>query len=312
MEVGRAGKPRRKSKYNNPLKRKIFIVCMLAIPMANFCVFTIYANLGGVFISLFQFDGTREYFVGFENYAKFFRLFWVNSYDQVILTSFAWLPVVLLVMFPLAILFSFFFYKKVPFAKISIILLFLPNIIPAAVMSEFYRRMWDAGGGVVQPGLFTQMFAFVTGREINWLVSYDYVHWALYIYTVWFGFGVNSLLIWGAMSRIPQELVEAAEIDGANLFVEFTRITVPVIWPTLSIVILMYLMTPFTLFSQPLMLAQNGQYGTTTLALLAMNEIRRPDPYYASAIYIMIACVSIPLSILARKGMSKMFTVVEI
>lgn len=301
-----------RNKYRNPLSKKIFIVLMLIVPLSNFCVFTVYGNLGGIPLSLQQFDGAYEKFVGLANYERFFKYFYTLGYDKIIINSFKWLPVVLCVMFPLAVIFSFFFYKKVPFTKISIVLLFLPNIIPGAVMAEFYKRMWDAGGGVVQSGLFTKLFAFIPGREINWLVSYDYANWALYIYTVWFGFGVNSLLIWGAMSRIPQELVESAELDGANLFVEFFNITIPVIWPTLSIVILMYVMTPFNIYTQPLLLAGNGSYGTTTIHLLAMNVLREPDPYYAAAINILVACVSIPTSIIIRKLLNKAFSVVEI
>jgi len=303
---------KKKSKYNNTLGKKIFIAAVLFIPLLNFCVFTIYCNVGGVGLSMMQLDGIKEKFVGFENFERFFRVFKSNDYDDALYTSLMWLPVILLVMFPITLFISFFLYKKVPFSKISIVLLFLPNIIPAAVMVEFFRRMWDVGGGVVPSGLFAKMFSFVEGREVNWLVTTKYANYALWMYTVWFGFGVNSLLIWGAMSRIPVELVESIELDGANQFQEFFNLTVPVIWPTLSIVILIYLLSPLTIYAQPLMLTENGRYNTMTLKLLAINEIKRPDPYYASAINLIIACVSIPLSIFLRKLMDKMFTVVEI
>lgn len=312
MEVKSGRLPVKRDKYANSKSTKIFIFLMLLIPLSNFVVFTIYGNLGGIPLSLRQFNGLEEKFVGFDNYEKFFKYFYDLGYDKIIKNSLNWLPVVLGVMFPLTLFFSFFFYKKVPFTGLSIVLLFIPNIIPGAVMAEFYRRMWDAGGGVVESGLFTKMFSFVSGREINWLSSYDYANWALYIYTVWFGFGINSLLVWGAMSRIPAELVESAQIDGASLAVEFFKITIPVIWPTLSIVLLMYIMTPFNIYVQPLLLAENGSYGTTTINLMAMNELRKPDPHYAAAINILVACVSIPVSIIIRKLLDRVYSVVEI
>lgn len=285
---------------------------MLAVPLLNFLVFTIYANFGGILLSFQQFDGYKELFVGLTNYSKFFGGMISEGYLETIGVSFSWLPVVLCVMFPLTVIISFFLYKKVPCAKLTMVFLFIPNIIPMAVMAEFYRRMWDAGGGVVSTGLFNKLFSFVTGREVNWLVSSKYANWALWIYTVWFGFGYYSLLVWGAMSRIPKELIESAQLDGAGLFTEFFKITIPVIWPTLSVVILMYVLTPFSIYMQPLMLAENGKYKTRTLALLAMNELRRPDPYYSAAISIIIACVSLPTAIICKKCLDKAFTVVEI
>ena len=60
------------------------------------------------------------------------------------------------------------------------------------------------------------------------------------------------------------------------------------------------------------MLAENGKYGTTTIQLYILNEIKKPNPYYAAACSIMVACITIPLSVIIRKLMNRMFSVVEI
>lgn len=304
----------KKSRYKKLTPSKIvFIIVMLAIPLANFAVFTVYANLGGLFLSFRQIKDGKEVFVFLENFARFFRLFSSQNYGKIIGTSFMWLPVVLGIMFPVTVFMCFFLYKKVPMAGLIIVLLFIPNIIPAAVMSEFYRRLWDTGGGSFKSGIMAQMFSFVTGgREVNWLVTDGYANFALFVYTIWFGFGLYSLFIWGAMSRIPEEIPESAQLDGAGLMTELFRITIPMVWQTLSIAIVMYVLTPFTIYMQPLMLAENGKYGTMTISLLIINEIKRPDPYYAAAIKILVSCISFPLALLLQKGLSKLFTGVEI
>ena len=299
-------------KYGNTWKVNLFIISLLLIPMLNFIVFTVYANFGGVFLSFQQFGKGQQYWVGFENYERFFRDFATKQYDKSIWVSLAYLPIVGGISLPISIITAFYLYKKIPCSKFIVIMLYIPNIIPAAVMAEFYRRMWDAGGGFVETGLLNRLFAFVEGREINWLVTPKYANWALWIYTVWFGFGFNALLIWGAMTRVPQEVVEAAELDGAGLFVEFTKITIPVIWPTLSMVIVLTATTPFQVYMQPLLLAANGAYGTRTIALLAMQELKRPDPYFAAAINILIACVSIPTVLIVKKLTDKAFETVEV
>ena len=303
----------KKSKYRLSPSKIVFIIVMLVVPLANFAVFTVYANLGGLVLSFKQIRDGKEVFVFFENFQRFFRLFGSQNYGRIIGTSFAWLPVVLCVMFPITVFMCFFLYKKVPLSRLIIVILFIPNIIPAAVMSEFYRRLWDTGGGAFQSGIMVKLFAFITGgREINWLITEGYANWALFVYTIWFGFGLYSLFIWGAMSRIPEEVPESAQLDGAGLMTELFSITIPFIWPTLSIAIVMYVLTPFTIYMQPLMLAENGRYGTTTIALLIINEIKRPDPYYAAAIKILVSCISFPLALLLQKGLSKLFTGVEI
>ncbi len=262
----------KKSKYRLSPSKIVFIIVMLVVPLANFAIFTVYANLGGLVLSFKQIRDGKEVFVFFENFQRFFRLFGSQNYGRIIGTSFAWLPVVLCVMFPITVFMCFFLYKKVPLSRLIIVILFIPNIIPAAVMSEFYRRLWDTGGGAFQSGIMVKLFAFITGgREINWLITEGYANWALFVYTIWFGFGLYSLFIWGAMSRIPEEVPESAQLDGAGLMTELFNITIPFIWPTLSIAIVMYVLTPFTLYMQPLMLAENGRYGTTTIALLIIN-----------------------------------------
>ena len=299
-------------KYGNPLSRRLFIFALLLIPMLNFAVFTIYANFGGVFLSLKQFRDGEEIWVGLENFQRFFRDFETKEYGHSIFVSLMYLLVVGGISLPVSLLTAFFLYKKIPLSRLLVVILYIPNIIPGAVMAEFYRRMWDSGGGVVSTGLLNQLFSFVEGREINWLTVRQYANQALWIYTVWFGFGFNAILLWGAMTRVPPEIVESAELDGAGIFTEFFRITIPVIWPTLSMVIVLTATVPFTVYMQPLLIANTGDVGTRTSALLAMQELKRPDPYFSAAIYILIACVSLPTVLVVKKLTDKAFETVEV
>lgn len=114
------------------------------------------------------------------------------------------------------------------------------------------------------------------------------------------------------MTRIPADVVESGELDGAGLFTEFFKITIPIIWPTLTMIILLTLLVPFTVYMQPLLIGNNGDNGTRTIALLAIQELKRPDPYFSAAINILVACVSLPLLLIAKKLLERAFTVVEI
>lgn len=302
------------NKYGNPFKTKLFIFFMLLIPMLNFLVFTVYANLGGVLLSFRQMNKTTgaEIFVGIANYKKFFEEFKLMQYGRMILVSFGYLFVVMGVSVPVSLVTSFFLYKKIPFNKIIVVILFLPNILPASILAEYYRQLFDPMNGMLCK-LFNALGGYTTATAPSWLTDPKYSNWMLYLYTVWFGFGYNAILMWGAMTRIPQEIVESARLDGAGLFTEFFRITVPVIWPTFSMILVLTWMVPFTVYMQPMMISFNGQANTTTIALLALQILRdKYDPYFSSAISILIALVSVPTTLLLRKLLDRAFTVVEV
>ena len=89
MDITRGKKT---DKYGNPLSRRLFIFALLLIPMLNFVVFTIYANFGGVFLSLKQFRNGEEIWVGLENFQRFFRDFETKEYGRSIVVSFSAVP----------------------------------------------------------------------------------------------------------------------------------------------------------------------------------------------------------------------------
>ena len=113
----------KKSKYRLSPSKIVFIIVMLVVPLANFAIFTVYANLGGLVLSFKQIRDGKEVFVFFENFQRFFRLFGSQNYGRIIGTSFAWLPVVLCVMFPITVFMCFFLYKKVPLSRLIIVIL---------------------------------------------------------------------------------------------------------------------------------------------------------------------------------------------
>lgn len=303
------------NKYKNPWSVKLFIVCLLILPLTIFFVFTIYGNFGGL-IQAFQADpngtGTPEW-VGWDNFKTFFdwdMMFGKDKVWNIIANSFGYLFVFMFISVPISVVCSFFLYKKVPLSKAIVVILFMPNILPLSILAIYYNRLLATEGGVL-----AQALSFLLGTEFDW---FTHGNLALYIYTVYFGFGYNAILIWGAMTRIPEEIVESANLDGANLFVEFWNITIPIIWPTMSMVLVLSWMVPFTVFNQPLMIAgetgnPNGSKGTITWSLYVMDIIKnRQNPYLGSALSILATLISLPSTLLIQKALEKVFPMVEV
>lgn len=300
------------NKYRNPFKTKLFIVCMLFIPVSCFLIYGVYANLGGLIMSFQSFSKEKEkvVFVGLNNYKLFFSLYNRFNYGKMIAVSFGYFAVVLLISLPISILVAFCLYKKVPFKNVIVVILFLPNILQLSLLGEYYRQLFDPINGILYK-FFNWLLGFTAETAPSYLTDPKYANIMLYIYTVAFGFGYNAILLWGAMTRIPNELVEAAKLDGANTFQEFFQITIPVIWQTLSMVIVITCMVPFTVYMQPLIIAFNGQAETSTISLLTINELTK-NPYYSAAISVLIACVSIPSVLIVRKALNKVYPIVEV
>jgi len=227
----------------------------------------------------------------------------------VLLNSISYLFLVMFISVPISIFVSFFIYKKVPGSKLAVVLLYMPNILPASILAVYWESIMD----IQQSGVLAKALNWLLGFEetYGWMIN-EGSNLRLFIYTVYFGFGYNAILIWGAMSRIPEELVEAASLDGANLRQEFFNITVPVTWSTLSMVIVLTWMVPFSVVNQPLMLDFTGLHGTTTWGLNMMNVITSGGVYYGAALSIMSACISLPTTLLIRKALEKVYPVVEV
>lgn len=300
------------NKYKNSFKTKLFIVCMLFIPISCFLIYGVYANLGGLLLSFQSYSKEQEkvVFVGLNNYKLFFSLFERFKYGKMIGVSLGYFLVVLLISLPISILVAFCLYKKVPLGNAIAVILFIPNILQLSLLGEYYRQLFDPSTGILYK-FFNFLLGYDASNAPSYLTDPRYSNIMLYIYTISFGFGYNAILLWGAMTRIPTELVEAAKLDGANTFYEFIHITIPVIWQTLSMVIVITCMVPFTIYMQPLIIAFNGQAETTTIALLSIQELTA-NPYYSAAISVMIACVSIPFIFIVKKILNKVYPIVEV
>ncbi len=138
---------------------------------------------------------------------------------------------------PLALMFSFYLYKKRPMSKIFRVTLFMPQIISGVVFASIYTYLWDSIGALVgNPN--ANMLYVGAGLEKNRI--------AMILFSVAMSFGVNVLLFTGSMGNINPSLVEAAELDGCNSAQEFFNVTIPSIFPTIISFVIVGLAGIFT------------------------------------------------------------------
>lgn len=214
--------PRTKSRF-------IFFCLIMLIPVIQFAVFYIYVNFNSILMAFSKFKDTGhgyEQIIGWSeftsNMKNVFNLF--RKRPEIITNS------LILFLFetglglPLALIFSFYLYKKKPMSKIFRVTLFMPQIISGVIFASIYYN-------------FTSIIAAVLNNPnldiLSSSVPIEVNRAAMIIFSVLMSFGVNVLLFSGNMANVNPSLVEAAELDGCTTFGEFIHVTIPSIFPTI-------------------------------------------------------------------------------
>jgi len=133
-------------------------------------------------------------------------------------------------------------------------IIFSPTVISMAIAALIWLWMYNP-----MQGLIAKALRLLGGQGFAWLTHPQLAIWAIIIVTAWKTFGYNFVIFVAGLLAIPQELVEAARIDGANEWHTFRHVTWPLLAPTTLFVVLTTLMlSPQYLFIPTQILTQGG------------------------------------------------------
>jgi multiple sugar transport system permease protein len=121
-------------------------------------------------------------------------------------------------------------------------------------------------------GLINYLLAHLGIPAIDWLGD---PHWsmpAIVLLAVWKNFGYNMIILLAALQGIPEDLYEAARLDGASAWARLRHITLPLLAPTLALVTLLTVSGYFQLFAEPYVMTQGGPLQSTVSVLYFMFE----------------------------------------
>lgn len=304
------GYRKRRKKSTNEI---IFILAMMFIPVTHFCLFWLYINFDTVAMSFqkFNFDTGKWIGNGFNNYLDLFREFTkVGSVlPRACLNSvsvFLWNDFVIV---PISLLCAYVLYKKMPLGGAFKVIFFLPSIISVVVLTLAYSFMFDTTLGAI-PAMLEKM-------GLGNLVPYDgyfgdkrYAWWMILFYGLWSGIGYNIVLVSGAMTRIPEEIVEAGKLDGLSAFKELFYVTIPLIGSTLGTLLLLGTTVIFTYFLQPqLLLGGSAEFvGGYTIAMYLVLNVKsggQPQMAMGATVGVLCALLGTPIVFISRKLIDK-------
>ena len=296
-----------KKKKKKDYKRTLFIVLMLAIPIAHFLVFWVYVNFNSILMA-FQIRTRTGIRWGFDNFARFYHEVQIPELDLgiAIKNTLLLFLVGTVIGMPITLLLSYFLYKKIACYKFFRVVFFLPSIISAAVLVAMFKYIFAVNGPVN-----TLLTAFFNKPiETEWLVDDKFAMRTILFYCFWTGFGGGLVLFTGAMHRIPEEVMEYSKLDGVSPIRELFQIIVPMIWPTISTQ-LVFAVAGLFVNAGPILLFTEGQYKTMTIGYYILSQVQAGSYEYPSAIGLLFSLIGFPLVIITKKVCGRLFEDVE-
>ena len=280
-----------------------FYAALIIIPIIHFAVFYIGTNVNSIALAFSNEEGfTLNYFklffqeISLSGAAATLKTGILNS-----LTIFLMSIVIIL---PASLLFSYFLYKKIAGHKYFRIVFFLPNIISAVVLVALYTNVVNEGIAPVIGKIFHMK------NEPLLLGDPKYAFTTVLFYLVWLGLAANMVVYSGAMTRIPTEVIESAHLDGVGFIREMWSIVLPLIWPTLSVVLLLAVVSIFN-SDGPILLMTQGKNDTMTLPYWIYEKTMNGNLNYGAAVGLIFTCLSIPIMLFARWLFAKLDNDVE-
>ncbi len=244
--------------------RTAFIALIPALILIT--MLSIFPAVVNIIMSMTNYDGaiSTVEFVFFENYINFFKVYG-NRTIPALLTTFRYMALVIIPIQILAFGAALLVNQKVKGRNFFRSLFFLPTILGIAVVATSWKLMFDPIDGPFAKLLerFGTSSAFLGSENALVFVS---------VIALWAGFGYSMVIYVAGLAGIDKDLYEAAEMDGANKWQIFKGLTLPLMWPVITICLWISLngtlhMADFIIFTT------KGQFGTKTFAYYIYESV---------------------------------------
>lgn len=266
-----------------------------------FGLFLIWPTVYGLWMSFTgtSLAGTNTQFVGLDNWAEALGdpQVWTSLGNTVWFTLLSTIPLVVIAML-LAVLVN----VGLPGQWFWRLSFFMPFLLASTVVSQFWNWMYNP-----QLGLINTFLGWFGIQGPAWLQDPGTAMIAVVITTVWWTIGFNFLLYLAALQNIPDQLYEAASLDGAGGWRKFLSITLPQLAPTTVLVLVLQVLASLKVFDQIYQMTGGGPGGTTRPVLLYIYEVGFTGYRlgYASAIsyifFFLIILVSIGYMVISSR-----------
>ena len=199
-------------------------------------------------------------FVGFQN---FYRLVHDHLFMQSIINTIIFLVIHIPLQIIVALFFAVLLSKKVKFIGFFRAAYFLPVVVSGVVVTILWQQLYGYEGG-----LLNRLLISVGLGKVGWLVDPKIAMPSIAIMATWKNVGLYIILFLAGLQTVPQYLYESAELEGASSWQKFRYITLPMINPTMFMVVILSTIGGFSLFIEPYVMTGGGPLNSTLSAVL--------------------------------------------
>ena len=238
-------------------------VLFLAIPVALLILFTIIPAVNMIIFSFQQRDqlGVNVQWVGFDNYKT---LFTDMAYLSTLINSLYYF-VGSFIQLGLALFIATLLCSKIKLAGLFKGVIFFPYLMNGVAVALIFQRFFRGDDG----GTLNSIIALFGADPVKWLSNGAINNWCLVFASVWRYIGFDILMFIGAIQSISPDIYEAADLDGANAWQRFWRVTFPLILPAFNNAFVNSLIGGLKVFDI-IVATTNGGPGVTTQVMNTM------------------------------------------
>lgn len=230
-------------------------------------------------------------FNGIDNYIKLFK---EPIFYKVMFNTFMYLVIAVpfLVVFPLFI--AILINQKIRGITLYKILIYLPVIISIVVAAIAFKWLY------ANEGVLNYLLSMFNIEPIGWLVDTKWALFSVALVTIWKGIGYYMMIYLASLMSVPQDLYEAADIDGANFFQKHMTVTIPHIMPTIALVSTISTISAMKVFAEIYVMTKGGPLNSSKTIVYYIYEraFENLDLGYASALAVVLLIVVMGFSLI--------------
>jgi multiple sugar transport system permease protein len=260
--------------------------------LAVYAAFLVIPIFYGLYLSFFDWNilaGKR--FIGFQNFADAFK-------DEKFIAALLHTCQFVLISTPATIIVGFLMSLIVMSAsrlgKAAETIFFMPYILSITVIGTLWSWIFQGNFGILN-----QLLAACGLKTVGWLTDPNVAMWSISGATVWWTAGFNMILFTAGMKQIPDDVYEAAKLDGAGYLTVLTKITMPLLRDTSILVLILQIIASFKVFGQSYVMTGGGPYGSTRVLVQYIYETGFSyfRMGYASAMSILLFLIILLISV---------------
>lgn len=271
------------------INQKTIPYILIAPIVVIFALFMVYPILRSLYLSFFELVSGSYEFVGFQNYVTLFKdeTFWKSLFNTFIFLI-VQVPIMIGGALLIAVAIEQKFIKGRAFFRTTI---FLPSVTALVAYALVFKVLLNG-----DHGLINYVIELFGGKGVNWFYEEWPARFAIIISITWRWLGYNMIILMAGIQSISNDLMEAADIDGATFWNKLFYITIPMIKPIILFCTITSTIGTLQLFDEPYILTAGGpNYATITMGqYLYDNGFRYLKFGYASAIgYVMTVIIAL-------------------